>query len=158
MDSWAKFCMLQVAGPGGNIGGSMWGSATDGKTIYIAITNTFHQTYTLLPSNKTTTGGAWVALEATTGKVLWTTPSPDVTAPPFGPVSVANHVVFATARRKHGAFYALDAVSGSILWSNAKNGSVAGGFSIANGCAYVGEGITITGGQTHGKYLYKYCL
>ena len=150
--------MLQVAGPGGYSGGSMWGSATDGKTIYTAIANTFHQTYTLLPSDKTITGGAWVALEAATGKILWSTPSPDVTALPVGPVSVANHVVFATARRVHGAFYALDAVSGSILWSYTRNGSVVGGFSIANGCAYVGEGITVTGGQTPGKYLYSYCL
>ena len=136
----------------------MWGSATDGQTVFVAIVNSFKSVFTLLPSKQTTTGGAWVALNPSNGDILWSTPSPDLLGPPIGPVSVSNDLLFATTHSAHGKLYALDTKSGNIVWTNTPNGSVLGGFSIVNECAYVGEGNSLLGGLSPGKFFYGFCL
>jgi len=62
-----------VAGPGGKEGGGVWGAATDGNRIYTNIVNSDRVPFRLSPLNQTTTAGAWVALDANTGEVVWTT-------------------------------------------------------------------------------------
>ena len=62
-------------GPGSTLGGIEWGTATDGKRIYIAETNYYripHQ----LPDGTTITSGAFVALDAATGKIDWKVADP----------------------------------------------------------------------------------
>ncbi len=67
-------------GPGGSLGGIEWGSATDGKRIYVAIANNNHAPYVLQGSGpfagQTITGGSFGALDGATGKILWQTPDP----------------------------------------------------------------------------------
>src|SRR2546429_3969084 len=47
-----------------------WGTATDGQRIYVAIANSDHLPYTLVPSGQQITWGAWSALDVATGKIL----------------------------------------------------------------------------------------
>jgi polyvinyl alcohol dehydrogenase (cytochrome) len=65
-----------VVGPGGTMGGMEWGSATDGSRVYAAVANWDHKPYTLFPSGEVTRGGAWSALDAATGAILWQTATP----------------------------------------------------------------------------------
>lgn len=67
--------------------------------------------FTLKPTNTTTIAGGWVAMEAQTGNIIWSTANlNDVTAP--GPVTVANGVVFAGSTYRQGPIYAMDAKRG----------------------------------------------
>src|SRR6185503_16484561 len=50
-----------AAGPGSTLGGIEWGTATDGKRIYIAEENFDGKPYQL-PSGETITSGSWAAL------------------------------------------------------------------------------------------------
>ena len=60
-------------GPGGGTGGMQWGTATDGRRIYAAISNNNFVPYTLVPSGEQINWGAWSALDAVTGKLIWQT-------------------------------------------------------------------------------------
>jgi polyvinyl alcohol dehydrogenase (cytochrome) len=71
-------------GPGSSLGGIEWGTATDGKRIYVAIGNHDFLPYTLVPSGQQITWGSWSALDVATGKILWQTADP--TAEPLTPV------------------------------------------------------------------------
>ncbi len=126
-------------GPGGQSGGTEWGSATDGKRLYIAITNSAFQDWPMQPSGIIATGGMWSALDPATGKILWQTAEPTGSWA-FGPVSVANGVVYAGAMDPKGYMRALDAATGKILWSFASGGSVASGPAIADGMVFWGSG------------------
>ncbi|KAF8021503.1 hypothetical protein BT93_G1826 [Corymbia citriodora subsp. variegata] len=90
---------FRLAGPGSAAGGGTRGAATDGKRIYSNIPN-----------------GAWVALDARSEEILWSTANPSNEITP-APVSVANGVVFAAR--------------------------VYGGISISCGCIYHGNGYKV---------------
>lgn len=66
-----------VAGPGGNLGGASWGSATDGERVYTSIINNFNYNFTLDPSRTVINAGPWVAMEASTGEILWSAATPN---------------------------------------------------------------------------------
>jgi polyvinyl alcohol dehydrogenase (cytochrome) len=130
------------AGPGGVLGGIEWGTSTDGKRIYAAITNGSHKTYTYTTFDrhkKTTSGGLWTALDAATGKILWQTADPQgsryITD---GFVSSANGVVYAGS--SGGNFYAMDARTGQIKWTFPSGGAVWSGAAIVDGFVYWGSG------------------
>ena len=125
-------------GPGGDLGGIEWGTATDGERIYVAISNSANLPYTLQPSGQRITGGAWSALDAATGKILWQTADPTSGATDRSSVSVANGVLYAGSYA--GQMYALDARTGRILWSFASGGSVIDSPSIVDGTLYWGSG------------------
>ncbi len=128
-------------GPGGPNGGIEYGSATDGKRVYVAEGNTkqvAHDpgTYTL-PSGQTINYGSYAALDAATGKILWQVPDPagtqnidngkpcNVGSPrencvgafAKGAVAVANGVVFGCSTAPQGPLYAFDGATGARLWS-----------------------------------------
>jgi polyvinyl alcohol dehydrogenase (cytochrome) len=130
------------AGPGGVLGGILWGPATDGVRIYAAITNGSHKSYTFTTHDGQTgrtTGGFWTALDAATGKILWQTADPQGSAYITGGfVSSANGVVYAGS--SGGNFYALDARTGEIKWSFPSGGAVFSGAAIADGSVYWGTG------------------
>jgi polyvinyl alcohol dehydrogenase (cytochrome) len=139
------------AGPAGNSGngGIEYGTATDGKRIYVAEADTANIPYTLGGTGpyagKTVTGGSWAALNPATGKILWQTPDP-AGAFDTSYVSIANGVVYAGSLAATGTnMYALDAKTGTILWSFASGGSVTGGAAIAGGSVYWGSGYCGTG-------------
>jgi polyvinyl alcohol dehydrogenase (cytochrome) len=125
-------------GPGGSLGGIEWGTATDGRRIYVAIANNGHLPYTLAPSGQQITWGSWSALDVATGKILWQTADPTVGTIDTGSVSVANGVMYAGSYS--GQMYALDTRTGRILWNFASGGSVIDGPSIVDGVVYWGSG------------------
>jgi polyvinyl alcohol dehydrogenase (cytochrome) len=132
-----------MVGPGSSLGGIEWGSATDGRRVYAAISNAYRQASPITSADGTTSitsGGFWAALDAATGKILWQVADPQGAAD-MGYVSTANGVVYAGSTAPAGTnMYALDAASGRILWRFASGGSVASGAAIARGRVYWGSG------------------
>jgi polyvinyl alcohol dehydrogenase (cytochrome) len=152
-------------GPGAALGGIEWGTATDGQRIYVAISNSDHLPYTLVPSGQHITWGAWSALDVATGKILWQTADPTVGTIDTGSVSVANGVMYAGSYS--GQMYALDTRTGTILWNFASGGTVIDGPSIVDGTLYWGSGyrnippgignnkvyaFTLAGEKDHGEH------
>jgi len=152
-------------GPGAALGGIEWGTATDGQRIYVAISNSDHLPYTLVPSGQHITWGAWSALDVATGKILWQTADPTVGTIDTGSMSVANGVVYAGSYS--GQMYALDTRTGTILWNFASGGTVIDGPSIVDGTLYWGSGyrnippgignnkvyaFTLAGEKDHGEH------
>ena len=127
-----------AVGPGAALGGIEWGTATDGRRIYVAISNSNHIAYSLVPSGQTITWGSWSALDVSTGRILWQTPDPTVGAIDTGSVSVANGVMYAGSYS--GQMCALNAETGKILWTFDSGGSVIDGPSIVNGFLFWGSG------------------
>ena len=133
-------------GPDGNggLGGIEYGTATDGKRIYVAEGDTASIPYTLGGSGPyaghTVSGGSWAALDPATGKILWQTPDPQGSFD-IGFVSAANGVVYGGSTATSGTnMYALNAANGKISWSFASGGSVTGGAAIVDGSVYWGSG------------------
>jgi polyvinyl alcohol dehydrogenase (cytochrome) len=128
---WAK-----KVGPGSDLGGMEWGSASDGKRIYVAIGNANNTPY------QAGTAGSWSALDALTGRIMWRTPDPNGTLD-LGPLAVANGVVYAPSMgfgQGQANMFALDADTGNILWSFASGASVIAGATIVDGAVYWGSG------------------
>jgi polyvinyl alcohol dehydrogenase (cytochrome) len=142
-------------GPGASLGGIEWGTATDGQRIYVAIANSDHLPYNLVPSGQQITWGAWSALDVATGKILWQTADPTVGTIDRGSVSVANAVLYAGSNS--GQMYALDTTTGKILWNFASGGSVIDGPSILDGVLYWGSGYREIAGTGNNK-VYAFTL
>ncbi|HEY1767919.1 MAG TPA: PQQ-binding-like beta-propeller repeat protein [Terracidiphilus sp.] len=134
--------------PGGPFGGILWGTATDGRRIYVASADSNGDPYKL-PSGQTAAWGSWSALDPLSGKILWQTPDPTQGAIDTGSVSVANGVLYAGSQS--GGMYALDAANGKILWSFASGGSVMDGPAIADGVVYWASGYGHDGGTFNNK-------
>ncbi|XP_027079511.1 uncharacterized protein [Coffea arabica] len=143
------------AGPGGGLGGGTWGAATDTKRIYTNIANSNQLNFTLLPSQKVTNGGGWVAMDPPTGKILWSTADPKDSM--ANPVTIANGVLFGGSTYSTGPVYAIDAENGNILWSYETGASVYGGMSVSDGCMYVGHGY-VAPLYTAGTHLFAFCV
>jgi polyvinyl alcohol dehydrogenase (cytochrome) len=138
-------------GPGGTGGGIEWGSAVDGDRIYSAISNSDSRQTSVTPQGQ----GLWAALDAQTGKILWSTLDP-LGGHDFGMVTLANGVMFAASAGQKpnvytgyagapGGFFALDARTGRILWQftiadDPGMGSVICGPSVVDGVVYWGSG------------------
>ncbi len=136
-------------GPGGHLGGIHWGTAVDGKRVYVGVNNETGAPFALGGTGKhageMSTVGAWAALDPTTGAILWQIANPAHAMPlngasVNGPTTVVNDIVFAGSMDAMGTMYALDAASGDVLWSFASGGTVYGGPAIANGVVYWGSG------------------
>jgi polyvinyl alcohol dehydrogenase (cytochrome) len=150
-----KILWATPVGPGGNLGGIEWGTATDGERIYIAIANYLSLPYTLVPSGQLITWGAWSALDVKTGRILWQTADPTKGSIDRGSVSVANGVMYAGSNS--GQMYALDAKTGKILWSFASGGTVIDGPSIDEHTLYWGSGYAVLDGTGNNK-VYAFAL
>jgi polyvinyl alcohol dehydrogenase (cytochrome) len=143
-------------------GGLQWGSATDGRRVYVAISNSGPtgsgqepQPWTLKDGRETVAGG-WAALDAKTGAVLWTTPDPNGSRAEAA-VSVANDVVFGcNLDRARGTMYALDAKTGTPKWSFDSGGACNAGPSIADGTVYWGSGTYQGGPGPHKVFAFGF--
>lgn len=147
----------QVAPPG-LTGGLQWGSATDGRGIYVAVSQSGLQgagqgvpPWTL-KDGSTTTAGGWAALDAKKGKVLWTTEDP-LGSRAEAAVSGANGVIFGcNLDQVNGTMYALDARDGKVLWShNSGSGMspfVSGVFGACNAGPSIVDGMVFWGTGT----------
>eukprot|EP00899_Mesostigma_viride_P005703 jgi/Mesvir1/15133/Mv14766-RA.1 len=163
-DSGAVEWWKQV-GPGGVIGGMMWGSATDGSRVYVSNNNYFHRpldtaALKVVNTGFVPTGGLVSALDAWDGTILWTYANP---APQMGnaalnalsqaPVTVANGVVMYGSMDPSGRLSFLNATSGALLASYSVNASVASGPSVVMGNIYVGSGYNNFGLGNKGQTL-----
>jgi polyvinyl alcohol dehydrogenase (cytochrome) len=145
-----------LVGPGSSLGGMEWGSATDGKRIYVAIANSYGIPYAAGRA------GSWSALDPTTGSILWQTPDPKGTID-IGPVTAVNGIVYADSMAggaKDQNMFALDAATGKILWSYAAGASVNAGAVVSDGVVYWGSGYAHLGtpGSTGQKKFYAFSL
>jgi len=129
---WSK-----LMGPGGPLGGILWGTASDGKNIYIASSNSTNSSYKLI-NGQTVTWGFWSAVSGANGKILWQTPDPTQGTWDIGALSVSNGVVYAGSLDGH--VYAMNSATGAIVWSYASGGSVIDGPSIVSANLYWGSG------------------
>ncbi|XP_022850628.1 uncharacterized protein LOC111372513 [Olea europaea var. sylvestris] len=153
---------LRKAGPGSLEGGGVWGAATDGVRVYTNIVNGDNLPFTLQPSTRTTTAGGWVAMDANTGEILWTTANPSNDTA-HGPVTIVNGVLFAGSVAPSGPVYAMDARTGAILWSFNTGATVYGGASASYGCVFIGHGYSIGLARFHptwnsGNSLFAFCI
>jgi polyvinyl alcohol dehydrogenase (cytochrome) len=149
-----------MVGPGSALGGVEFGSATDGRRIYVAISNFFAVPYSITSASgvtSTTSGGSWAALDAATGKIRWQVADPQGAAD-LGFVSSANGVVYAGSTADTGNdMYALDARTGSILWSFASGGPVVSGAAVVDGTVYWGSGYSLATACPNGVSAIKAC-
>jgi polyvinyl alcohol dehydrogenase (cytochrome) len=154
------FIWNTLIGPGGDMGGIEWGTAYDGKRIYVSITNQHHIPYRLTRNgaltHMTATGGSWAALDPETGKIIWQTADPQteivgnetVGVWDLAPVTVANGVVYVSSMAKlasQNQMFALDAATGEILWQFGAGSSVNSGPAVVNGSVYWGSGYSRAG-------------
>jgi polyvinyl alcohol dehydrogenase (cytochrome) len=149
-DTGAPLWQTQV-GPGSALGGMEWGSAFDGKRIYVSIANLYG-----IPTN---VGGAgsWAALDPATGQILWQVADPNG-AITVGPVTAANGTLFVSSMAGSASaptMLALDAATGQTLWSFAAGSSVNAGPAVVDGVVYWGSGyahLGIPGFTTNNKF------
>ena len=153
---WAR----QVA-PGGVTGGLQWGSATDGKSIFVAASNSgpaeagggLAPLPWTLDDGSTTTAGGWAAIDVKSGAVKWTTADPNGSRSEAA-VSGANGVIFGCNLAGAGTMYALDAKNGKPLWSFNSGGPCNAGPSIADGMVFWGSGTFISPGGPHKVFAF----
>lgn len=147
-------------GPGGHIGGIMWGTAWDIRRIYVAESN-FNKTPYEMAGGQTTTHSSYAALDPSTGKVIWQVEDP-AEGWAWAPLTVANDVLFGA--NTAGDMYAMDTKSGKILWRFKPPYSTVGGPSVVDGTVYWGNGYNrfkygagTTGNNTEGR-LYAFSV
>lgn len=154
-DQQGKVLWRTRAGEGGWFGGSQWGSASDGRNMYVAISGQTVHVPTGSASRDTLrgfhfdldplAGGGLVALDLASGKIVWNAPPP---APPVcyptstdcspaqsSAVTVIPGVVFSGSVDGHLRAYATQ--NGEVLWDvntahtyDAVNGGTARGGSM----------------------------
>jgi polyvinyl alcohol dehydrogenase (cytochrome) len=167
-DAKGKILWQNRVGLGGIIGGIEWGSATDGKTVYVAVSDAkwdkgrfFGDKIAIDPK----AGGGLAALDVATGTLKWRA----------DPVSCAGRercspaqsqavtaipgVVFSGAMS--GVMRAFDAETGKVVWTydtvqefktvngaSGRGGTLdQGGPAIVDGWVYINSGYTNWGGQ-----------
>jgi polyvinyl alcohol dehydrogenase (cytochrome) len=145
-------------GPGSTLGGMEWGSAFDGRRIYVQIANLFG-----IPTPLGTYAGMWAALDPATGAVIWRTADPNG-AVALGAVTAANGVVYVPSMSGNTAndptMLALDGATGVPLWTYPAGSSVVAPAAVVNGVVYWGSGYTHLGipGYTGNNRFYAFSL
>jgi len=152
-DTGAVLWQTQV-GPGSALGGTEWGSASDGKRIYVQIANLYGI------HHGGGNAGSWAALDPATGQILWQVADPNG-AIALGPVAVADGVVYVPSMAGASTaptMLALNAANGQTLWSFAAGSSVNAGATIVDGVVYWGSGYTHLNfpGQTGNNKFYAF--
>lgn len=174
-DQQGKVLWRTQAGEGGPFGGSQWGSASDGRNMYVAISGQSvrpvrdpqsQRGFRLVLNPRE--GGGLVALDLATGKVVWNAPpappacaptSTDCSPAQSAAVTVIPGVVFSGSVDGHLRAYATQ--SGAVVWDvntaqayEAVNGGIARGGSmdvagpaVVHGMIFVNSGYGQWGGM-----------
>jgi len=167
------------AGPGTALGGSQWGSASDGKNLYVAISNPgiggevdpkSPGGYRMVLDPRK--GGGLHAIDVKTGKIVWdSTPEPcvsekkDCSPAQSAAVTAIPGVVFSGAVDGHLRAYSTK--NGKVLWDantaqefDAVNGGKAhggamdvGGPAVVGGMVFVNSGYNQWGGAPGNAFL-----
>ncbi len=135
-------------GHGGPLGGVQWGTATDGKRVYAAVSDLAllgFNPITLDPSK----GGGLHALAADTGAVLWTAPAPTACAgrtscSPAQSAAVTATPDYVLSGAVDGHIRAYATADGSVLWDY----DMAKPFTTVNGVKANGGSLEL-GGTDH---------
>ncbi len=143
-------------GPGSALGGMEWGSATDGKRIYVSIANLYGLPYA--GGN----AGSVAALDPATGNIVWQTADPNGSII-IGPMTVANGIVYASSMAglpTQPTMLALNATTGAISWSFPAGSSVNAGATVVDGAVYWGSGYAHLGipGYTANDKFYAFSI
>ena len=162
-------------GRGGPLGGIQWGSASDGKNMYVAVSDIAFLKADANAGLKLTvdpkTGGGLHALDAATGKKIWDAPPPDCGDRPYcspaqsAAISAIPGVVFSGSVDGHVRGYSTR--DGAVIWDfdtagefttvngmTAKGGSMDGpGPTIAGGMVFVSSGYGSWGGRSGNALL-----
>ena len=167
-DDHGRIVWSTQVGAGGPLGGVQWGTATNGKVVYAAVSDlTFVSLILgqpLVPDPDR--GGGLHALNAETGAILWSAPPPKACAnrkscspAQSGAVTATADFVLSGAVDGHLRAYAVD--NGAVIWDYdtvkaftthngvAANGGAldAGGPTVAGGMIFVNSGYGLYGGQ-----------
>jgi len=152
-DAQGKLLWHTRLGKGGVFGGSQWGSASDGKKVYVAISDLKPNVivdpklpkgyrFTLDPKQ----GGGLYALDPATGKIIWSAPGipcaadrTDCSPAQSAAVTAIPGVVFSGSVDGHLRAYAAE--TGKILWDT----NTAQEFSTVNGPAAHGGSLDVAG-------------
>jgi polyvinyl alcohol dehydrogenase (cytochrome) len=164
-DDKGRIVWQRRVGAGGVLGGVQWGTASDGKAIYAAVSDlraVSLQPIILDPA----TGGGLHALLAATGAELWTAPPAKgcdgrKNCSPAQSAAVTATSEFVLSGSIDGHMRAYGAADGRVLWDfdtersftttngvAASGGSIdAAGPTIAGGMIFLGSGYGLYGGQ-----------
>jgi polyvinyl alcohol dehydrogenase (cytochrome) len=156
-DDRGKLLWSTRVGKGGSLGGSEWGSASDGTNLYVAISD-------VVVANERTrgprgldpkAGGGLHAVGVADGHVVWSAAPPvcgdrpNCSPAQSAPVSVVPGAVFSGSL--DGVLRAYSTVDGSVLWSfdtarqfDTVNGVAASGGSIDVGGPAIAHGFVLT--------------
>jgi polyvinyl alcohol dehydrogenase (cytochrome) len=178
-DQKGKLLWQTRVGEGSALGGSQWGSASDGQNVYVAISDVgisgvpdpkSPQGFRLVLDPKK--GGGLHALDLKTGKIVWTTKAApcaaartDCSPAQSGAVSAIPGVVFSGSMDGHLRGYSMS--TGEVLWDAdtarefetvngkpARGGSLdAAGAAIVNGTVFVNSGYGQWGGMPGNVFL-----
>ncbi len=167
-DDAGRIVWSKRVGAGGPLGGVQWGTATDGKVVYAAVSDiafispVLGQPLTTDPEK----GGGLHALNLDTGKPLWSAPPAKACAgrkncSPAQSGAVTATPDFVLSGSVDGHIRAYSTANGAVLWDfdtgksfKTVNGVTANGGSldsagptIAGGMVFVGSGYGLYGGQ-----------
>lgn len=168
-DNKGKILWQTRVGRGGILGGVQWGSASDGRNVFVAVSDVAFTEFGIERGKArifdAKAGGGMVALDAATGAKVWSTPAPLICGdrPNCSPaqsaaVTAIPGAVFSGALDGHLRAYS--AHDGKIIWDfdsvrefpavngAGKGGSMDGpGAAVANGMVFVNSGYGTWGGQ-----------
>lgn len=155
-------------GAGGPLGGVQWGTATDGQTVYAAVSDIafFHPVLGEPLVTDPAKGGGLFALSAASGSVLWRAPPPQACTgrahcSPAQSAAVTATPEYVLSGSVDGHLRAYSAANGEVLWDydtakpfptangvTAKGGAVdSAGPTVAGGMLFVNSGYGLYGGQ-----------
>jgi len=131
-------------------GGLSWGIAVDDQRVYFTAINSDHGPWTLLPSGATTERSAYGALNLTTGRLLWETPTP-MDGMAFGPPSVVGDIVLVARTGQDvnnntgydqtmGGLVAVNKATGSIIMDRTLETNFHGGVAVQGKFVLFGTG------------------
>jgi polyvinyl alcohol dehydrogenase (cytochrome) len=154
-DTGAVIWQTQV-GPGSSLGGMEWGSASDGKRIYVSIANFYG-----IPT-RNGSAGSWSALDPATGAILWQVGEPSASIA-LGPLTVAGDAVFVSSMAGSSTaptMLALNGATGQVVWTFASGSSVNAGPAVVDGVVYWGSGYAHLGipGYTGNNKLFAFSV
>jgi len=149
------------------MGGVQWGSATDGRNVYVANSDIkrIMLSYATTTDTDASQGGGMYALKLENGERIWYTPAPGCgerkRCSPAQSAAVSAMPGAAFSGSVDGHLRAYSATNGAIIWDfdtvrsyetvngvEARGGSLDGpGPVIANGMVFANSGYTSAGGQ-----------